>query len=111
RKGEIVELPAERVSSTLADGLRTQSIGRLNFEHMRRHVDDILTVSEDEIRAAMRRIVMDARIVPEPSGAVTLAAWLFHSEELPSSKKAVAVVTGGNVDPKLLAEILAAPVD
>src|SRR5690348_8217568 len=81
RKGEIVELPAERVSSTVADGLRTQSIGPVNFEHIRKHVDDIVTVSEDEIRAAMRRIVMDARIIPEPSGAVTLAAWLFHSAE------------------------------
>jgi threonine dehydratase len=111
RKGEIVELTAEQVSSTLADGLRTQSIGPVNFEHIRTHVDDIVTVSEDEIRAAMRRIVMDARIIPEPSGAVTLAAWLFHSEELPASKKAVAVVTGGNVDPKLLADILAAPAE
>lgn len=108
RKGEIVELAAEQVSSTVADGLRTQSIGPMNFEHIRRHVDDILTVTEEEIRAAMRRIVMDARIIPEPSGAVTLAAWLFHSAELPPSKKAVAVVTGGNVDPKLLVEILVA---
>ena len=56
RKGEIVELPAERVSSTLADGLRTQSVGRLNFEHMRKFVDDIITVTEDEIRTAMRQI-------------------------------------------------------
>jgi threonine dehydratase len=109
RKGQIVELPPEQVSSTLADGLRTQSIGALNFEHIRQHVDDIITVTEDEIRSAMRRIVMDARIIPEPSGAVTLAAWLFHGDELPQSQKAVAVVTGGNVDPKLLAEILGAP--
>jgi threonine dehydratase len=52
RKGEIVELPAERVSSTLADGLRTQSIGPINFEHIRRYVDDMITVTEDEIRSA-----------------------------------------------------------
>src|SRR5580692_924482 len=58
RKGEIVELPAERVSSTLADGLRTQSVGPLNFEHIRRYVDDIITVTEDEIRAAMRQMAM-----------------------------------------------------
>ena len=43
RKGEIVELPAERVSSTLADGLRTQSIGPINFEHIRAYVDDMIT--------------------------------------------------------------------
>ncbi|MFZ0795905.1 MAG: threonine/serine dehydratase [Candidatus Korobacteraceae bacterium] len=106
RKGAIVELPAERVSSTLADGLRTQSIGPINFEHIRRYVDDIITVTEDEIRSAMRRMVSNARIVAEPSGAVTFAAWLFHVEELPESKNTVAVVSGGNVDPHLLAQVL-----
>jgi threonine dehydratase len=107
RNGEIVELPAERVSSTLADGLRTQSIGPLNFEHIRQFVDDIITVTEDEIRTAMSRIVTNARIVAEPSGAVTFAAWLFHASELPESKKAVVVVSGGNVEPQLLAQVLA----
>jgi threonine dehydratase len=107
RKGEIVELSAERVSSTLADGLRTQSVGPLNFEHIRRFVDDIITVTEDEIRTAMRRIVTSARILAEPSGAVTFAAWLFHSKDLAESKNAVAVVSGGNVEPQLLAQVLA----
>src|SRR5580698_2347432 len=106
RKGEIVDLSAERVSSTLADGLRTQSIGPINFEHIRRYVDDIITVTEDEIRAAMRQMAMGARIVAEPSGAVPFAAWLFHAKELPESRKAVAVVSGGNVDPQLLAQVL-----
>jgi threonine dehydratase len=106
RKGEIVQLPAERVSSTLADGLRTQSVGPLNFEHIRKFVDDIVTVKEDEIRSAMRVAVTSARMVAEPSGAVTFAAWLFHQEKLPESKKAVAVISGGNVDPQLLAEVL-----
>ena len=106
RSGKIVELSAERVSSTLADGLRTQSIGPINFEHIRRFVDNIVTVTEDEIRAAMRTMVTSAHLVAEPSGAVTFAAWLFHSKELPESKKAVAVVTGGNVDPQLLAQVL-----
>jgi threonine dehydratase len=108
RKGEIVELPAERVSSTLADGLRTQSIGPINFEHIRKFVDDIITVTEDDIRAAMRQMVMNARLVAEPSGAVTFAAWLFHQKELPEPKKAVAVISGGNVDPQLVAELLVA---
>jgi len=106
RKGEIVQLPAERVSSTLADGLRTQSIGPLNFEHIRQFVDDVITVTEDEIRTAMRRIISNARIVAEPSGAVTFAAWLFHANELPDSKKAVVIVSGGNVEPQLLAQVL-----
>ena len=106
RKGEIVELPAERVSSTLADGLRTQSVGPINFEHIRHFVDDMITVTEDEIRTAMRRIIANARIVAEPSGAVTFAAWLFHASELPESKQTVVVVSGGNVEPQLLAQVL-----
>ena len=106
RKGKIVHLPAERVSSTLADGLRTQSVGPLNFEHIRQFVDDIITVTEDEIRNAVRRIVTSSRIVAEPSGAVTFAAWLFHRDELPASAKTVAVVSGGNLEPQLLAQIL-----
>ena len=106
RKGEIVQLPADRVSSTLADGLRTQSVGTLNFEHIRKYVDDIITVTEDEIRTAVRRIVRDSRIVAEPSGAVTFAAWLFHPDNLPPSKKTVAVVSGGNIEPHLLSQIL-----
>lgn len=106
RKGEIVELAADRVSSTLADGLRTQSIGPVNFEHIGRFVDDIVTVSEGEIREAMRRMMANARIVPEPSGAVTFAAWLFHAAELPEASKTVVVVSGGNVDPQLLAQVL-----
>jgi threonine dehydratase len=106
RKGEIVELPAERVSSTIADGLRTQSVGPINFEHIRRFVDDIITVREVEIRAAIRHLALNAHLVAEPSGAVTFAAWLFHQEKLPESKKTVAVISGGNIDPKLLAEVL-----
>lgn len=106
RKGAIVQLSAERVSSTLADGLRTQSVGTLNFEHIREFVDDIVTVTEDEIRAAVRQIVQESRIVAEPSGAVTFAAWLFHRDELPTSNKTVAIVSGGNIEPQLLAQIL-----
>jgi threonine dehydratase len=54
----------------------------------------------------MRAIVAATRLVPEPSGAVAVAALLFHAEELPAYKKAVAIVSGGNVAPELLAEIL-----
>ncbi len=54
----------------------------------------------------MRAIVATARLVPEPSGAVTTAALLFHSAELPPYRKAVALVSGGNVDPRMLAEVL-----
>ena len=106
RTGEIVTWSAEMTSRTIADGLRTQSVGVRNFAHIQAFVDGVITVTEAEIRAAMRAIVAVARLVPEPSGAVAAAALLFHAAELPPYRKAVAVVSGGNVDPALLAEVL-----
>jgi threonine dehydratase len=106
RAGAIVEWPAELTSRTIADGLRTQSVGVRNFAHIQAFVDGIITVTEAEIRAAMRAIVAATRLVPEPSGAVAVAALLFHAKELPAYTKAVAVVSGGNVAPELLAEVL-----
>jgi len=106
RTGRVVEWPAELTSRTIADGLRTQSVGLRNFAHIQKFVDGIVTVTEAEIRAAMRAIVSTARLVPEPSGAVAAAALLFHAAELPSYRKAVAVVSGGNVDPAMLADVL-----
>lgn len=108
RAGKRVTLPAEQTSQTIADGLRTQSTGELNFEHIRAFVDDIVTVSENEIRATMRRLLLEGRILAEPSGAVTSAAWFFHRAELPAGKRAVAVVSGGNADPALLREVISA---
>ena len=106
RTGSIVTWPAELVSRTIADGLRTQSVGVRNFAHLQAFVEGIITVTEAEIRAAMRAIVAATRLVPEPSGAVAAAALLFHAGQLPPYSRAVAVVSGGNVDPALLAQIL-----
>ena len=107
RAGKIVEFSADQVTQTLADGLRTQSVGPINFEHIRKYVDDIVTVSEEEIREAMRRLAQNPRTVAEPSGAVAVAAFLFHRSELPSTKINVAVISGGNIDPAMLREITA----
>ena len=106
RTGKIVTWPAELTSRTMADGLRTQSLGARNFTHIQAFVDRIINVTEVEIRAAMRAIVATTRLVPEPSGAVTTAALMFHSHELPPYKKAVAILSGGNVAPEMLAEVL-----
>ena len=105
RTGHIVAFPAEQVSQTLADGLRTQSIGAINFEHIRTYVDDIVTVTEDEIRAAMRVLSENEKTLAEPSGAVAPAAFLFHADQLPDAKITVAVISGGNIDPAVLAEL------
>lgn len=105
RAGKVVHLPAEEVTRTIADGLRTQSIGAINFEHIRKFVDDIITVSEEEIREAMKRLAKNPRTVAEPSGAVAVAGFLFHPKELPPTKLHVAVISGGNIEPGMLAEI------
>ncbi len=107
KTGRIVALTGDQ-SQTAADGLRSQSVGVLNFAHMQAFVDDIVTVTEAEIRDAMRRIVFATRLVPEPSGAVAVAAALFHREQLPSSRETVAIITGGNVEAALLRSVLEA---
>jgi threonine dehydratase len=105
--GKIVQLSPEEVTRTLADGLRTQAVGAINFAHIQAFVDDVVTVTENDILHAMRWMALHAKLVAEPSGAVTVAAFLKHAAELPKSAKAVAVVTGGNADPALLARVIA----
>jgi threonine dehydratase len=106
KSGTLVEFPAQRVARTIADGLRVQRLGQAPFEHVRAFVDDIVTVTEEEILEAMRRLALRVRLVAEPSGAVTFAAHLFHSEELPDARLTVAVISGGNVEPDLLAAVV-----
>src|SRR5262249_37819991 len=108
RTGTIQSVSGESAASTMADGLRSQSVGPINFEHIRKYVDAIVTVSEAEIRQAMRQLLFSARIVAEPSGAVATAAAMFHAAEIGASGPMVAVVSGGNIEPQMLAEILAA---
>ena len=107
KTGKLVELPAEQVARTIADGLRVRKLGHAPFEHVRAFVDDIITVTEGEILDAMRRMALRARLVAEPSGAVTFAAHLFHRDDLPATHLNVAVVSGGNVEPSFLSEVLA----
>jgi threonine dehydratase len=105
RAGKIVQFHAGEVSRTIADGLRTQSIGPINFEHIRRYVDDIITVTEDEIRQAVKLLAANPNTIAEPSGAVAVAGFLFHRDQLPKTELNVAIISGGNIDPKLLKEI------
>jgi len=103
--GHIVSFSAEQVTQTLADGLRTQSVGQINFEHIRAYVDEIVSVTENEIREATRALSGNPKTVAEPSGAVAVAAFMFHSAELPRTAYNVAVISGGNIDPQFLAEL------
>jgi threonine dehydratase len=106
KSGKLVEFPADQVARTIADGLRVQRLGEAPFEHVRAFVDDIIAVKEEEILDAMRRLALRVRLVAEPSGAVTFAAHLFHKDELPASHLTVAVISGGNVEPGLLKEVI-----
>ena len=81
---------------TVADGLRT-NIGVPNFEIMRQHVDDVLTVAEPTIVTAMRTIWETLKIVVEPSAGVAYAAILEHGSRF-SGKRIGLILTGGNVD-------------
>jgi len=101
RTKTLVEWPAAQTTRTMADGLRTQSLGALNFAHVMRYVDGMVNVSEAEIEAAMRVMLAATDLVAEPSGAVTLAAALFHHAELPKCERMAAVLSGGNIEPEL----------
>ena len=82
---------------TIADGLRSPMPGRLTFAIIRESVEDIVLVSEDEIRAAVKFLLARMKILVEPSGAVSAAAIMFR--KLPAGVKRVGVVlSGGNVD-------------
>jgi threonine dehydratase len=106
RQGRIVQYTAEQTTRTIADGLRTQSLGTLNFAHIQCYVERVITVTEHEIEQAMRRIAWDARLIAEPSGAVATAALLFHRQELPPYRTAVAIISGGNAEPAILLRVL-----
>jgi threonine dehydratase len=106
RQGKIVQYTAEQTTRTLADGLRTQSLGDLNFAHIQRYVERVVTVTEQEIVQAMRHIAWDARLIAEPSGAVATAALLFHRHELPQHRTAVSIISGGNAEPATLLRVL-----
>jgi threonine dehydratase len=108
KRGEIVSWPSEQTARTMADGLRTQSVGRLPFEHIRRFVDEIVTVGEDEMVDAIRQLATRARLVIEPSGAAAMAAHLTgRVPPVAGDDARVILLSGGNIDPRRLAEILA----
>ncbi|MGA5465387.1 threonine ammonia-lyase [Mycobacterium sp. NPDC050041] len=103
RLGHRVDWPIERRNRTIADGLRSQP-SELTFAHLQHVLDDVFTVSEDEIRSAVRELTFRAHLVAEPSGAVALAA---HRRRVAPPGRTVVIVSGGNIDPAALQQILA----
>lgn len=106
RAGRIVSWDAAETARTMADGLRVESVGELPFAHIRAYVDDIVTVTEDEIRDAVRELATGARLVAEPSGATATAAYLYRRTELPAGRTYVSVLSGGNMSAERYAELL-----
>ena len=107
RRDEPVAWPAADVQRTVEDALRVEQVGALPCAHIRELVTDMITVTEDEMLTAVRLLARHARLIAEPGGAAAVAACLFHSEELPKANAPVAVPSGGDIDPQLLASILA----
>jgi threonine dehydratase len=107
-RGELVHWTAEQTVRTMADGLRTNSLGPLPFEHLRRFMDEIVTVSEDDMADAMRQLARRARLVIEPSGAAAMGAHLAgRAPRTDGDDARVVILSGGNVDPELFLRILA----
>jgi threonine dehydratase len=103
-RGERVTWDTALTYRTVADGVRLPSVGELTWEHLRHHVDEVVTVGEDAILEATVLLATRARLVVEPSGALAVAAHLARPDR---PGRTVAVVSGGNVDPALLARLLA----
>lgn len=111
-RGEIVRWSAEQVSRTIADGARTQALGARTFAHLRAHLDAIVTVTEAEIASGVRLAAERSRLIVEPSGALALAAIVFHRADLGLGDRdgpVVGVASGGNVDPVEYRRYLEAP--
>ncbi|MFN2529613.1 MAG: pyridoxal-phosphate dependent enzyme, partial [Candidatus Baltobacteraceae bacterium] len=101
--GMIVKIP---VPKTIADGMMTQSPGDITFNLAHRYAHGVVTVSDEEIKEAMRFAFERMKLVMEPSGASSLAALLSDRVEH-KGKRVGVIVSGGNVDPKMFAAIIA----
>ena len=93
-------------ASTVADGIAVKRAGDLTFEHVRRWVDEIVTVSEEEIASAILYLLEREKTVAEGAGAVSVAALMNHRVQGLGGKQVVAIVSGGNIDVNLVARII-----
>ena len=100
--GEILTLPSV---ATIADGIAVKQPGDLTFALCQQYVDDIVTVRDDEIAAAILALLEDQKTVAEGAGAVSVAAVMFGKVDL-VGKSTVCVVSGGNVDVTTLSRII-----
>lgn len=100
--GQVEELPSV---ATIADGIAVKKPGDLTYDICSRYVDGIVTVSDDEISAAILALMEQHKLVTEGAGAVAVAAAMFHKVDL-QGKKAVCVLSGGNIDVTILSRVI-----
>jgi threo-3-hydroxy-L-aspartate ammonia-lyase len=91
---------------TIADGIRPTTPGALTFPILKTHLTDMLLVSDAEVRAAVRFLALRARVVVEPTGAVPAAAVLTGRVPVERGSRIGVVLSGGNIEPDLLTDIL-----
>ncbi|GAB3284182.1 threonine ammonia-lyase [Parasphingorhabdus pacifica] len=91
-------------SHTMADGIAVAEPGRITFEHVSELVDDMLTVSEESLSRALLLCLERSKLVVEPAGVAAVAGMLDHPERI--TAPAVAVLSGGNIDPLLLLQLI-----
>jgi len=103
RTGNRVTIP---VPDTIADGIRTTSLGVITFEIMRKLVDDIALVTDTDVIEAMRFMLLRMKLLAEPTGAVPVAALMAHKISGVEGKRVGVIVSGGNADPAMLLRIL-----
>ncbi|HRE46944.1 MAG TPA: threonine/serine dehydratase [Aggregatilineales bacterium] len=106
RGGALRAITPAEAWRTIADGVRTLTLSDLTFRHMQAYVDEVITVTETEIRASTRELILNNHLWVEPSGALTYAAWRCHQAELPPAAQTVAIISGGSADPAVIASIL-----
>ncbi len=93
-------------ANTIADGIAVKRAGDLTFEHVRRYVDEIVTVSEEEIASAILYLLEREKTVVEGAGAVGVAALMQRKIRGLEGKRVVAIVSGGNIDVNLVARVI-----
>jgi threonine dehydratase len=101
--GELVTLDA---ASTLADGIAVKRAGEITFEHVQALVDEIVTVSEEEIASAILYLLEKEKTVAEGAGAVGVAALMHHRLPRLEGKRVCSVISGGNIDVNVVARVI-----
>ena len=91
--------------STIADGIAVKEPGKITFEMCSKYVDDIVTVTDDEISTAILTLIEQHKLIAEGAGAVAVAAALFDKVPI-KGKKAVCLVSGGNIDVTILSRVI-----